>query len=194
MRFFYPCAGGWILAASFILVSSGAAQKQVTAQEVQASPAKFNGQKVFVYVQLVEFPALHINRERGYSEFMVVTADDGSSGGGNGLGAIGRGPRRATGDYAGHIIVRVPAGEVERFSDIHAIKAGQGSSGKRKKISATFRATSSGRGGYLDLTDGSSADLDPFSPENGPRPRHKPPGSWREEGENQETNDQSPTR
>lgn len=160
------------------LSASVQAQKQVTAQEVQASPAKYNGTRVFVYVQMVDFPAVHINKEKGFSEFMVMTADDASRGG---MGPKGPGPG---GDFAGGIIVRVPSAEVDRFSETHAIKAGQPASGARKKIAATFRACRSGKGGYLDMTDGSAADVDPLPPggpqhgpgPHGPRPHGDKPG------------------
>lgn len=162
------------------LGAPGYAQKHVTGQEVQASPAKYNGAKVFVYVQTVEFPAVHINREKGFSEFMVITADDASRGG---MGPKGPGPG---GDFAGGIIVRVPSAEVDRFSETHAIKAGQPSSGARKKIVATFRACRSGRGGYLDMTDGSAAGLDPLPPGS---PPHGPRGP-RQHGEKPEAENQ----
>lgn len=171
----------WGCLLPIFLSPAGWAQKQVTAQEVQASPAKYDGSRVFVYVQIVEFPALHINKERGFSEFMVMTADDASRGGG--------GPKKMGpgGDFAGGIVVRVPAAEVERFSETHAIKAGQTASGTRKKIVATFRACRSGKGGYLDLTDGSSANIDPVSP-GGPHPGpQRPPHPPRPTGENPES-------
>lgn len=158
------------------------AQKQVTAQEVQASPAKYSGMRVFVYVQMVEFPAVHINKEKGFSEFLVVTADDASRGGMGSKGGGGPG-----GDFAGGIILRVPAAEVDRFSETHAIKAGQSSSGPRKKITAIFRACRSGKGGYLDMTDGSAADLDPMPPggaQHGPGPRGPRPHGERPAVEN----------
>ena len=160
--------------ALVFLGSVASAQKQVTAQEVQASPSKYNGTRVFVYVQMVEFPALHINKEKGFSDFMVITADDASRGG----SGTRRGPGPG-GDFAGGIIVRVASAEVDRFSETHAIKSGQSSSGARKKIVATFRACHNGKGGYLDMTDGSAADVDPLppgGPQHGPRPHGDRPG------------------
>lgn len=170
---------GLILGLVLFGLPSGWAQKQVTAQEVQAAPAKYDGQKVFVFVQGVEFPAAHIDKQKQFSEFWVVTADDSSRGGGGqgiGGGPGSHGPRPG-GDFGGGIVVRVPASEVDRFSQTHAIKAGQNSaSSVRKKITAVFRACKSGRGGYLDMTDGSAAGIDPLPPGNGPRklPPHGP--------------------
>lgn len=174
IRHFLPLFGVMLI----WFLPSVQAQKQVTAQEVQASPAKYNGARVFVYVQMVDFPAVHINKDKGFSEFIVITTDDASR------GSAGPQGRRPGGDFAGGIIVRVPSTEVPRFSETHAIKAGQPSSGARKKITATFRACRSGKGGYLDMTDGSAADVDPLpagGPHHGlgprgPRPSGDKPG------------------
>ena len=179
MKFILLRRLGLILGLMFVGQPTLWAQKQVTAQEVQAAPAKYDGQKVFVFVQGVEFPAVHIDQQRQFSEFWVVTADDSSRGGGGpGIGG-GPGPHgpRPGGDFGGGIVVRVPASEVDRFSQTHAIKAGQNStSSVRKKITAIFRACKSGRGGYLDMTDGSAAGIDPAPPGSGPRklPPHGP--------------------
>lgn len=174
---------GLILALVFAGAPLSWAQRQVTAQEVQAAPAKYDGQKVFVFVQGVKFPAAHIDKQRHFSEFWVVTADDSSRGGGGpGLGGgLGSHGPRPESDFAGGIVVRVPASEVNRFSETHSIKSGQASSGARKKIIAIFRACKSGRGGYLDMTDGASADVDPLPPQEphagskprGPRPERQ---------------------
>lgn len=176
----------WLLVFGVVnpMIPSAMCQKQVTAQEVQAFPAKFNGQRVFVYAQMVQFPASHVDRERGFSEFMVITAEDGSRGGGGGFPGDERRPKRDGGDFSGHIIVRVPAGEVERFSETHAIKAGQGTRGMRKKITAIFRACHSGQGGYLDMTDGSSANVDPLPPGGDhPHPKRKSRGTKSVDGD-----------
>ena len=176
-----------ILGLVLALVVTGSvpvwAQKQVTAQEVQATPAKFDGQKVFVFVQGVKFPAAHIDKQRHFSEFWVVTADDSSRGGGGPL--LGGGPGahgpRPEADFGGGIVVRVPSSEVDRFSQAHASKAGQNNtSSVRKKITAIFRACKSGRGGYLDMTDGSAAGVDPIP--SGVGPHKLPPHGPQREG------------
>lgn len=162
-----------ILGLSLILMSPGGwAQKQTTGQELQSSPDSFNGQKVSIYVDNVIFPAKRIDAEHGFSDYWVVTASDSHVGKSSLKGNRTVGDR----DWSGGVFVRVPASQTEEFSKTHAIKAGQANSGSRKKIVGVFRAVKSGKGGFLDLTDGSSKDVEP-PPRNsfgngGQGPRH----------------------
>lgn len=144
------------LASIFLAVSWGWAQKQVTGEEVQANPKSYDGKKVFIYVDSVTFPAKSVNQPRGFSDYFVVTAIDSHWGQSSKNGTQTIGDR----DKAGALFVRVPAANTEKFNNDYAAKAGKGLVGARKKITGTFRANPSGDGGYLDLTDGSSVDID----------------------------------
>lgn len=138
------------------LASNTFSQKFVTGEEVQADPKSFQGKKVFVYVDGVTFPAKRVNTERGFSEYWVVTAADASWGQTSKNGTRTIGDR----DKSGGLFVRVPATDIDKFNKEYSAKAGKAFVGARKKITGTYRANSSGEGGFLDLTDGTSADID----------------------------------
>jgi len=144
------------LALIFSVASSSWSQKQVTGEEVQANPQSFDGKKVFIYVDSVTFPAKSVNQQRAFSDYFVVTAIDSHWGQSSKNGTQTIGDR----DKAGALFVRVPAANTEKFNNDYAAKAGKGFVGARKKITGTFRANKSVEGGYLDLTDGSSVDID----------------------------------
>lgn len=144
------------IAMIFLAAPQGWGQKLVTGEEVQANPKNYDGKKVFIYVDSVTFPAKNVNQQRGFCEYWVVSAIDSHWGQSSKNGSQTIGDR----DKAGALFVRVPVAEIEKFNKDYAAKAGKGLVGARKKISGTFRANKSEDGGYLDLTDGSSVDLD----------------------------------
>jgi len=143
------------------------AQKQVTGEEVQANPLSYDGKKVFIYVDSVNFPAKNTNQKKGFSEYWVGTAIDSHWGQSSKSGTRTIGDR----DKSGSLFVRVPLTDIEKFDNNYAAKAGQGLVGARKKITGTFRANKSIDGGYLDLSDGSSIGID--SPSRADKSKNK---------------------
>jgi hypothetical protein len=140
----------------FSVASSGWAQKQVTGEEVQANPQSYDGKKVFIYVDSVTFPAKSVNQQRGFSDYFVVTAIDSHWGQSSKNGTQTIGDR----DKSGGLFVRVPEADTEKFNKEYSAKPGKSLVGARKKITGTFRANKTNDGGYLDMTDGSSQDID----------------------------------
>jgi len=144
------------LASILFAVSCAWAQKAVTGEEVQANPQIYDGKKVFIYVDSVNFPARSTNQQKGFSDYWVVTAIDSHWGQSSKNGSQTIGDR----DKSGAVFVRVALEDTEKFNNDYSAKAGKGLVGARKKITGIFRANKSGDGGYLDLTDGSSIGID----------------------------------
>ncbi|NBR71673.1 MAG: hypothetical protein EBT75_06225 [Proteobacteria bacterium] len=144
------------LALIFSVAFSSWAQKAVTGEEVQANPQIYDGKKVFIYVDSVNFPARSTNQQKGFSDYWVVTAIDSHWGQSSKNGSQTIGDR----DKSGAVFVRVALDDTEKFNNDYSAKAGKGLVGARKKITGTFRANKSGDGGYIDLTDGSSIGID----------------------------------
>lgn len=123
------------------------AQRMATANELNAKPAEFDGKRVQVFVGRVEFPAMTVNKEKQFQDFEVSTREDGYG--------------KARSEQAGKIAVRVPQEEVENFSRTHSARVNHSGAVQRERISGIFRMCKNRSGGYIDLTDGATKDIDP---------------------------------
>lgn len=136
------------------LTVTAQAQDRFTAESYLATPEKYDGKKVSLNVAWVDVPAIYANEDKGYRDFLVYSCAQQQNQGG-----VVYVPR-------GEIVIRVPTSESEAFVRRHGTSYnkmwyGTGSGNRVRQICGVFRKMRSVYGGYLDLTDGSSADYEP---------------------------------